>query len=177
MNTASPPSAATRLVRRKCCSSGGKFYLEPPDVDETIAYRVEGKRPDRRAETQRLVDEAVERIEKEYPAAAGKIAELAALAADADAAARSWTHDVMEGRAEDLRVVDTVATRLGWPEEFIFHPDFADAPVLPPVGQFCGFHDERTFITHVHQYALHGGGAGSAMVWTQQDNGPRWGRI
>jgi hypothetical protein len=46
MNTASPPIAATRLVRRKCCSSGAKFYLEPPDVDETIAYRVEGKRPE-----------------------------------------------------------------------------------------------------------------------------------
>lgn len=45
MSIAPPPIAATKLVRRKCCSSGAKFYLEPPDVDEAIAYRVKGERP------------------------------------------------------------------------------------------------------------------------------------
>lgn len=38
--------AAHKFVRRPCCPGGAKFYLEPPDVDEAIAYRVKGKRPE-----------------------------------------------------------------------------------------------------------------------------------
>lgn len=131
----------------------------------------------RRARIQRKVEEATSRIEAEYPAAASKIAELASLAKDADAEAQAWLLEVMDDRTDGLPVVDFVATHLGWPDEFFIHPDFAKAPVLPPVGDFNGFNDGETFVTHVRHYAVAGAGTGGELVRKQQERGPRWERI
>lgn len=37
MNTASPPIAATKLVRRPCCRSGTASYIEPPDIARSMS--------------------------------------------------------------------------------------------------------------------------------------------
>lgn len=35
-----------RLASRPCCPGGARVFLEPPDVEESIAYRVNGHRPE-----------------------------------------------------------------------------------------------------------------------------------
>lgn len=130
----------------------------------------------RRAAVQQQVDEAVSRIENEYPTAAAKIAELAELAAEADKAARAWLRDVADDKAGGLPVVDNVAQRIGWHDEFFCPPDFADVPVLPPVGKFCGYRDAE-LVTHTRHYAVAGAGTGGQLVAAQQERGPRWGRL
>src|SRR5690606_36540749 len=83
----------------------------------------------RHAEVQAKVDAVVERIEREYPDAAATIAELAALAAEADAEARGWAQSVLDGEAAGFPAVDSVASRVGWLDEYFSPPDFAEAPV------------------------------------------------
>lgn len=104
---------------------------------------------------------------------AATIAELAALASDADAAAREWTLEVFDGDAAGFPAVDSVAKRVGWLDEYFSPPDFADAPVLPPVGDFAGFNCGKTFVTHLRHYALTGGGGGEWLA-AQLERGPRW---
>jgi hypothetical protein len=110
----------------------------------------------RHAEVQRLVDEAVARIEEEYPAAARTIAELTELAQAADAAAGEWFHDLQEGLTDDLPAVEPVAKRLGWRDEYFNPPLFENASVLPPVSGFEGLNIR--WPTREEMWAIHGAG-------------------
>lgn len=130
-----------------------------------------------RSDVQAKVDSAVKRIEAEYPKHAAAIAELAALAKVADASAHAWRKAIIEGEAGGLPPVDSVATRLGWDAEFFSNPDFSDATILPPVCDFGGYNDEKSFVTHLHHFAVYGGGNGGDKLRTQQAKGPRWGRV
>lgn len=131
----------------------------------------------RRGEVEAKVAHAVKRIEAEYPKHAEAIAELAALAKEADASAHAWLRAIIDDEAGGLPPVVSVATSLGWDAEFFSNPDFSDAIVLPPVCDFDGYNDEKSFVTHMHHFAVYGGGMGGDKLLTQQAQGPRWGRV
>lgn len=129
--------------------------LERRRVEAEAKARRE-KLESKRAEAQRLVDHAVARIEAEYPKHAAAIAELTAMAREADAAAGEWFGYVTEGRTEDLTAVEPVAKRLGWHDEYFNPPLFEDAAVLPPVSGFDGVNVR--WPTKVEMWAVHGAG-------------------
>lgn len=90
-------------------------------------------------EAKAALDDAVARIEAEYPALAQCIADLAAAASAADNAALEWNKLAMtDDHAAAQGRLASVAERVGWSAHYDVLLDFAGALRLLPLGGFEG---------------------------------------
>lgn len=109
-------------------------------------------------EAKAILDDAVARIEAEYPALAQCIADLAAAASAADNAAHEWNKLAMtDDHAAASGRLDTVAEHVGWAALYDVNLDFAGALRLLPLGDFEGHGVD--FPTKAWRYAVYGGSA------------------
>lgn len=127
--------------------------------------RSEAEEVERRAKIERqhreakaALDDAVARIEAEYPALAQRLAELAAAADAADNAAHEWNKLAMtDDHAAARGRLDSVAERVGWTALYDVNLDFSGAIRLLPLGDFDGHGVD--FPTKAWRYAVYGGSA------------------